>query len=1448
MEAKLVVVGGKANMGEVKLRLPMTIGRGHKADLMISHPTVSREHCRLSEKNGELLVHDNGSSNGTFVDGEKISKPTVVHPGQILAIGPLTFRAEYEGPTARVGKKPSGELAETQAIDKDELDLDFLLTDDEAPAAPAPKAKADKKTIEAKAPTAPAGKPSKNAAPAEKEKLKSAAPEKAPQAKSPAIGPPAGVSDTSDIDVDFLLDDLKEEQAQAPASHDTAEVDFGDLDFGEPETKAEPAKKAPEAKGKQPEAAPPKKSDEPKQPEAFEQTVDFSSAGDLAEDFPGLIDDDTLPTEKNKAGADDFDFLSDLDDAPAAAEAAAPKFDISEPETKQAESKKPEAKKPEVAPPEDAAPPLVDDDLDLDAFLGGLETKQPEDTAKSEDVVAKFKPAADEPAPQQEAAKSEPSPAAADATFDDFLADLDLDAGPKTEAAKEPEFGELEPPAEVAAMPTADAEVTAEIRTSDEAAKEPEIDFSAFAETQELETIDAPPTTEAAEPTLAVGEVKDEPAAAGDEIAFDFLDEPQTEAVAPPKAEEAPSPTVELPPQVNQPEAEVDFDFLAADVASEEVAEAPAAEQEWEATLKFDAVEAAAPVDELPKFDLEEPSPPQADAAPAEAAKTADDFDFLADLGVEAEATSKVDEPRAAAPSEAEPFEATLNFDAVEPAPTAASNAASESPNFDFESAAPVAESPAIEKPVAAAADEFDFLSDLGAEPAAEVSPPAAEAKAEVPAEKAQADTADEFDFLSDLEPAKPAESPKAELDETAMFSVDAVGQTEAPSAEAITQEPKAEIEPSWDFDAVETPVPSAEAPAAQQAEPSSVEAETAMFAAFDAPAEPTAKPTAEAAAPDFAAFDDAAAEPAQASEKPTESASPNFDVAASAAPAAKPVKPVAAKGPSFVEKLKMLFGGSKGAAKKAPAAKKADKSSQAEPALPSKPMYQPVVPLPTAREDAPIPLDDTPIKLDDVAAEPATEMWSPAAGPGLGASESTAGIDEFVVQDEFKIEAGPAASDLAPTGEVITPAKEESFDAFVAELETVAPATSTDEPIASTSADATSVDPLEADLLGEERQSLAGDAAQTADAAPTAEADADFLIEFAADDLDASPTESSAGDMAAETSAVPAADEFFNVDLGAAPATSAEAAANAPADLFTPSEPTSTEAAPSADIAAISPAAVPTARRPQSIDIDLRTTSSLRPLARLNLQRPRIDTPEMQPEEPAGRSFAPRAKQTPPPVAPPETPIDVGASLTDDVPNDGAFAWDAPASDVPPGDMSMGDAPATDAPAAELGDADFDFFTKEQEAEAALDATAATPAETDIAPSAEPAAEFDFLSDASAEASASEPQAGAGDDEFIVMLDEVDAAATEEPTADATASPLAAAPTGEAPRETAELDLDFLDLELSDAPAPDAANNLPPAAAKLDEAKPEQQPVSSKKKASDDAELDDFLRDLGMN
>ncbi|HVX11205.1 MAG TPA: FHA domain-containing protein [Pirellulales bacterium] len=109
MEAKLVVVGGKANKSEVKLKLPAMLGRGRDADVTVAHATVSRQHCLIYELDGALVVRDNGSLNGTVVDGERI-KESVLKPGQSLTIGPLTFRADYEhsGEFPVLGDAPNG--------------------------------------------------------------------------------------------------------------------------------------------------------------------------------------------------------------------------------------------------------------------------------------------------------------------------------------------------------------------------------------------------------------------------------------------------------------------------------------------------------------------------------------------------------------------------------------------------------------------------------------------------------------------------------------------------------------------------------------------------------------------------------------------------------------------------------------------------------------------------------------------------------------------------------------------------------------------------------------------------------------------------------------------------------------------------------------------------------------------------------------------------------------------------------------------------------------------------------------------------------------------------------------------------------------------------------------------------------------------------------------------
>ena len=95
MEAKLIVIGGKANKSEVVLKLPTTIGRSRSADLTVAHPKVSRQHCQIFERDGVLVVRDNESLNGTFIDNEKITE-AILKPGDKLTVGPLTFVAVYE--------------------------------------------------------------------------------------------------------------------------------------------------------------------------------------------------------------------------------------------------------------------------------------------------------------------------------------------------------------------------------------------------------------------------------------------------------------------------------------------------------------------------------------------------------------------------------------------------------------------------------------------------------------------------------------------------------------------------------------------------------------------------------------------------------------------------------------------------------------------------------------------------------------------------------------------------------------------------------------------------------------------------------------------------------------------------------------------------------------------------------------------------------------------------------------------------------------------------------------------------------------------------------------------------------------------------------------------------------------------------------------------------------
>ncbi len=91
MEVKLEVVRG-AKPVALTLRLPTIFGRGGDSKIKLPASTVSRIHCELYEYEGQLVVRDLGSSNGTFVNGHKINAATFLTAEDELTVGPVTLR------------------------------------------------------------------------------------------------------------------------------------------------------------------------------------------------------------------------------------------------------------------------------------------------------------------------------------------------------------------------------------------------------------------------------------------------------------------------------------------------------------------------------------------------------------------------------------------------------------------------------------------------------------------------------------------------------------------------------------------------------------------------------------------------------------------------------------------------------------------------------------------------------------------------------------------------------------------------------------------------------------------------------------------------------------------------------------------------------------------------------------------------------------------------------------------------------------------------------------------------------------------------------------------------------------------------------------------------------------------------------------------------------------
>ena len=84
----LEIVEGPEAGRTIPLTHPADLGRDEGADIvLLQDELVSRRHVRLTPANGEVLVEDLGSANGTFVDGDEIHSPAHLLPDGHLLVG-----------------------------------------------------------------------------------------------------------------------------------------------------------------------------------------------------------------------------------------------------------------------------------------------------------------------------------------------------------------------------------------------------------------------------------------------------------------------------------------------------------------------------------------------------------------------------------------------------------------------------------------------------------------------------------------------------------------------------------------------------------------------------------------------------------------------------------------------------------------------------------------------------------------------------------------------------------------------------------------------------------------------------------------------------------------------------------------------------------------------------------------------------------------------------------------------------------------------------------------------------------------------------------------------------------------------------------------------------------------------------------------------------------------
>ena len=118
MFAVLISEKGGAERREVFEGSEVTVGRVRGNDLVLSKGNVSKRHARLTHKDGRFVVVDQNSTNGTYVNRQRIVQATIVREGDRIYIGDFILRIEDASGPHATSDESSAARAEGETLDQ----------------------------------------------------------------------------------------------------------------------------------------------------------------------------------------------------------------------------------------------------------------------------------------------------------------------------------------------------------------------------------------------------------------------------------------------------------------------------------------------------------------------------------------------------------------------------------------------------------------------------------------------------------------------------------------------------------------------------------------------------------------------------------------------------------------------------------------------------------------------------------------------------------------------------------------------------------------------------------------------------------------------------------------------------------------------------------------------------------------------------------------------------------------------------------------------------------------------------------------------------------------------------------------------------------------------------------------------------------------------------------